>query len=468
MKNFMEQTKVSGICPILFVVAFSLFGCKNSNNFHPHAAHSDSDHRSIVGYKSGDRPGFHSEEFHITNLEHASTASLDEPYEDAHFPDYLDVKFPEIHHPVKHTIMIYMNATKDLEKAAWQDIRKVRNSAKGKDTVVYILLAAENRGFYSIRIYGGDSRVKCLNKIKRIDMSDPSTLKTFIEHSVSSVKSEKYSLIFSGHSESFRLSTLTRDFKQKSISVTSIKQVIAQLGIKLFFLAFDSCMTNILETIYELKDSAKYLIGNESYSVSGSDLLSSRFLEPFEKHGSDEGFFDEFADNAAQETENSSTATDLSVIRLDKVELLTHLVKLIELKPEEFEDKNLIDPNDKDFQYDLYETVMNLNRLSKEEKKLFDHVFHQVVMLNKPNPEQIKIGKTHGIGMLKSVAYYEWSKKFTNWYHELDFNQLKSHEVHTLESIVAKAHFFSWEGCVTDLCKNISHFVFDTVAPDFD
>ena len=104
-------------------------------------------------------------------------------------------------------------------------------------------------------------------------------------------KANNYALILSGHSDGILGKTMLRDDNPPtSMDLTTLGRVLEYCRRKLKkynphkekfdLLGFDSCLMGMLETAYEIKDTAKYMVSSEEISRTPAGTMR-RFLRSF-------------------------------------------------------------------------------------------------------------------------------------------------------------------------------------------
>jgi hypothetical protein len=105
-----------------------------------------------------------------------------------------------------------------------------------------------------------------------LDMSEPRILSCLVDYAKSAYRADNYGLIVWGHGTGWRgvedLSTNARGARSVSFDDTSgssmgITELASALeGKSIDLIGFDTCFGAILETTYELRDSAEYFVGS--------------------------------------------------------------------------------------------------------------------------------------------------------------------------------------------------------------
>jgi len=183
------------------------------------------------------------------------------------------------------------------------------------------------------------------------------------------------------------------------------------------------CLMSTLETLYELQDVTHYIVANEDY-CPWDGLISTNFLTLFEHEKSETKLIQKIARLSLAQNAKIEDSADLTVIQTDGIRDLAHLVKSFRLEPQDFQDAFLIDPNEKDFEFDLYELVINHPNLSESQKAEFHMKFLKTVVFYGTNKSKQATGRpTHGISILKTRNYTGFNSIQRAALDQLEFHQ---------------------------------------------
>lgn len=194
-----------------------------------------------------------------------------------------------------------------------------------------------------------DCRVKedISTRLDKAEAANDEAIIKFVEWCRTEYPAENYMLILSGHGDGFLGKVLLRDenpvgfvtMKQLKNLLTSVDGI---LNGKLAVLGFDSCVMNMLEVSYELRDAAKILISSEGllpnsgwgYDRMLKNLVETNGAEPAEYYAKDfvKQFIRFHADYAV-----GGRSVDLSACDLTKIEpVVKGIGELAGLLREEF------------------------------------------------------------------------------------------------------------------------------------
>jgi len=180
--------------------------------------------------------------------------------------------------PRAWTVMVYTATANNLESYAFRDLAKLTASAPAQRPVAAtMLIATEHYGDWSIAVEG-DPRAKdgvVMTRIAPPAMSDRATLADFIRDSAARFPAEHYALILQSHGSGW-FQTMA---PEKTVAVGQIAASIGDAGVPIEILGFDMCLMATIETAYELRDRARYVLASEDYGpwegVIGPELLAT-------------------------------------------------------------------------------------------------------------------------------------------------------------------------------------------------
>lgn len=181
---------------------------------------------------------------------------------------------------IEKVVITYMagnnSLRQDIENAI---IRMEEGYTKKENQKLLVYVKTDRHKSHLIDINSkGIGKSDTLKTYYDMNSSSPNTLKKVINEVKKLHKAKTYSLVMSSHGTSwFPESDIKfRSFGQDEGKELSIKDLrIALSDIKLDFILFDACYMSSIEVLYELKNSAKYII------ASPSEVISFGF--PYEK-----------------------------------------------------------------------------------------------------------------------------------------------------------------------------------------
>ena len=202
---------------------------------------------------------------------------------------------PEIPLPAKLTLIIYMAADNDLEKYAIQNLKDMEHAEYENINVIALVDRAENydetNGNWTdtrlLEIVHDDSdsglllskRIDCppLGLSARLrtelDMGNYNVLKNLINFAKSEYEAEQYALVIWGHGTGWRYEksgayrAIGIDDKSDTyMSVSDMGKALENQNLAV--IGFDTCFGGTFENLYELKDSAEYLVASPGAAPS--------------------------------------------------------------------------------------------------------------------------------------------------------------------------------------------------------
>jgi len=186
----------------------------------------------------------------------------------------------------KWTAMIYMGADNGMSDQSYVDLLEMTQVGSSADVNIIVQVdhpASDSwPGARRLRIEKG--RTSLLDELGELDMADPGTLRDFVRFARDLYPAENYLLVLWDHGSGWQKdqgahrsrSPLDRDgsllYDQSSGHAMSVaggdlKRATAEvrlaLGRSVSVLAFDACLMQMLEVMYEVKDAAEIGVGTE-------------------------------------------------------------------------------------------------------------------------------------------------------------------------------------------------------------
>ncbi len=115
-------------------------------------------------------------------------------------------------------------------------------------------------------------------------MSDPETLSDFIRWGARTCPARKYALVLWGHGSGGETGLLVDELFDKDVMyLYELKQALSDGGIFFDTLVLDACMMCNIETAWNVKDSARWMVGSEEV-VPGEGTAISSWLQALVNH----------------------------------------------------------------------------------------------------------------------------------------------------------------------------------------
>jgi len=198
----------------------------------------------------------------------------------------------------KWTVMVYLNAASDLYTFAPLNFNQMESVAQNAD-VRFVVQWKLSTDLYSDALFNGTRRylVKpdTTNSVRseliqdlgtNVDMGDYRTLQNFVGWAKANYPADRYCLVIWSHGNGWRRSTVPEPTRAVSFddvtgSAIQIWELPAAIGSeKLDIVSWDASLMQMMEVAYELKDSAKYVVGSEE-SPPGEGLPYDLVFEKF-------------------------------------------------------------------------------------------------------------------------------------------------------------------------------------------
>ena len=188
----------------------------------------------------------------------------------------------------KWTTVVYMAADNDLEGAALADLREMLSAAAPLKQAGFTFLALLDRSagydtaagnWSDTRLFEigpgdfaaddfSDIRLECKNlgladdRETELNMAAPETLNAILSYAMKQFPAEHYALILWGHGSGWRGYSIDEE-SNAVMSLPQLHAALTHLESPLSVIAFDCCYGAMLETAYELRDDADFLIATE-------------------------------------------------------------------------------------------------------------------------------------------------------------------------------------------------------------
>jgi len=183
------------------------------------------------------------------------------------------------------TVLVYLDADNDLEAAGITNFNQMELAGSTRNCRVIVQidrldgLDHRNESWTDTRRYlvTRDPDSDVMNSVRldddplgELDMGNWRTLRDFVEWGTREFPADYYCLIIWDHGTGWqiRAAAVTPEYKYvvvddtsaSQMNVTEIPQALA--GVNIDIIAFDACLMQQLETAYELRDSATYMVGS--------------------------------------------------------------------------------------------------------------------------------------------------------------------------------------------------------------
>lgn len=202
--------------------------------------------------------------------------------------------------PVKEwTVLVYLNGDNDLYQFGFLNIAQMEALGSTDQVNVVVQFDHEKQGVPTQRLYITKNARPVQGKVTsqevgilgETDMGNPKTFAEFLAWGVQNYPAKKYAVIVWNHGNGWQgvsyddnpVSHLT--MPELRMGLESMNGLIAQQrgmrsrGPQIELLNFDACIMSTLEVAYELRDTAKYLVGSQ-FNEPGEGENYTAFLTP--------------------------------------------------------------------------------------------------------------------------------------------------------------------------------------------
>lgn len=182
----------------------------------------------------------------------------------------------------KWTFMVFLNCDNNLDRFGIVDLQEMEKAGLSCDVniVVQIDRAKMPARRYDVTNRAADAapddwglRSKRVADIGEVDMGDHRELVKFVKWSKDNYPAEKYILVIWNHGAGWRekgaaLKGISYDDQSKNHITTvqlgeAMTQINGVLGKPVDILAFDACLMQMMEVVYEIRENARFMVGSE-------------------------------------------------------------------------------------------------------------------------------------------------------------------------------------------------------------
>ncbi len=202
--------------------------------------------------------------------------------------------------PIKEwTVLVYLNADNNLYQFGLLNISQMEKIGSTNDVNVVVQFDPEPSGMATNRYYitknpnpvSGKITSQVVGTLPETDMGSPKTLSEFLAWGVKTYPAKKYAVIIWNHGNGWQ-GVSYDDNPSTHLSMPALRaglesmnSVVAQqrgvrnTGAQIDILNFDACIMSALEVGYELKDTAKVMVGSQ-FNEPGEGENYTSFLTP--------------------------------------------------------------------------------------------------------------------------------------------------------------------------------------------
>jgi len=193
----------------------------------------------------------------------------------------------------KWTIMVYADGNNNLDISqnntsyVIEDIQEMEEVGSTDEVKIIAAVSSIKRGgllkYYYIEKYTDELpdslSSPVLQTLGTKDMSDPQTLKDFINYVKENYPANHYMLVIDDHGAGWR--GVCQDEQNGAgdlMSIPELREVLEDVDIHFDIIVFHACLMAMVEVAYELKDVADYMCGSQFMMPMESVLGSAEWL----------------------------------------------------------------------------------------------------------------------------------------------------------------------------------------------
>jgi hypothetical protein len=242
----------------------------------------------------------------------------------------------------KWTVLGYFdgNNSQDLDPVTLgsyviQDVQEMEQVGSTKDVQIIVMLGSlKTEGdcnYYLIEKYSDEPAdsvsSKVLDSLGKKDMSDPQTLKDFIQYGAKHYSAQRYMLVLNDHGSGWKgVFSDEQNGDGKMMSLPELSSALS--GYKFEIIVFNAPSMSLLEVACQLKDEANYLIASPFKRGLQNRLGSSKWLQDLTEDP-DIGSRDlarNMVDTIYSTADNKDKDISIAAINLSKVDILASKV----------------------------------------------------------------------------------------------------------------------------------------------
>ncbi|MBV9344087.1 MAG: hypothetical protein JOZ03_03765, partial [Gammaproteobacteria bacterium] len=181
--------------------------------------------------------------------------------------------------PTAWTILVYLDADNDLEKAMMRNLREMARVGSSEQVNLIVLAARSPRGdglytneaILNVPDWSGARLLRVEKDGLRVledwgaaDLGDPQVLQRFLTTAAARLPAQRYGLMVADHGMAWAGAAVAESSDSDSLSVDDIRAAFGEAHLpRLEFIGFDACVMGSLEVARMLAPLARYLIASE-------------------------------------------------------------------------------------------------------------------------------------------------------------------------------------------------------------
>ena len=254
--------------------------------------------------------------------------------------------------PARRTVIVYMAGENNLSSYMQSDINEMQTGrqqvASNENLVIFVDKASKSEMPYIAKITANGKLERLYEYQQDFYVSDPDNMEEVLRRCISLCPaSEDYGLVLWGHANGFVIEndsvsnsayaprraygvdsgTNEETVKGKWVNIPSMRQMFNRLGIKWKFIFSDCCNMQNIETAYELRNAAEYLIGAPS-EITGKGAPYNTVVPALFIHD-DVQMYKSICDNYYEQIDNRGGHLPISVIKTSQLEALAQATRTV-------------------------------------------------------------------------------------------------------------------------------------------
>lgn len=246
--------------------------------------------------------------------------------------------------PARRTVIVYMAGENNLSSYLQSDLNEMmtgrKQVGKGEDLVVFVDRQTSNEKPFIARITEKGEMEKLYEYASDFYSSDADNFEEVLSRCIQLCPAtEDYGLVLWGHASGW---IIERDSISNSaygsrraygvdngmwLNIPSMRQALQSLNMKWKFIFSDCCNMQNIETAYELKDVAEYLIGSPA-EITGSGAPYNTVVPTLFIHD-DKEMYEAICEKYYAQTDIKGGHLPISVIRTEKLNELAAATKAV-------------------------------------------------------------------------------------------------------------------------------------------
>lgn len=255
--------------------------------------------------------------------------------------------------PARRTVIVYMSGENNLSPYMQADINEMMDGRKqvpDNENLVVFVDRASSEMPYIAKITADGNQEKLYVYEKDFLASDPDNMEEVLRRCVTLCPAtEDYGLVLWGHASGFIIEKDSVDNSVygaprrayggdngnnqstikncKWLNIPSMRQLFSSLGIKWKFIFSDCCNMQNVETAYELRNNAEYLIASPA-EITGNGAPYNTVVPALFIHD-DERMYKNVCDNYYEQIDAKGGHLPISVIKTSQMDALAHATRQV-------------------------------------------------------------------------------------------------------------------------------------------